>query len=58
MQLLVTAIPALLLKHFLRFLEFPPVAILIAVGGAYVGTVFLLNRKRLLQLIRSINQYK
>jgi O-antigen/teichoic acid export membrane protein len=58
MQLLVTAIPALLLKYFLRFLAFPPVAILIAVGGAYVGTVFLLNRKRLLQLFRSINQYK
>ena len=57
-QLIGVAIPEILARNLLRKLGLPSIAILLLIGGSYVVTILLINRRRLTNAFRSINQYK
>lgn len=50
--------PCLLLRNFLRESECMHILTVVAVGGTYIGLLFVINRKRFFGALKNINSYK
>lgn len=57
-ELLILALPCVILRDLLRNQGFGTLLIIIIVGAAYIGTIMLLNYKRIFGLLRSMNMHK
>lgn len=57
-EMLCLSVPCLLLRNFLRESECMNILIVVAIGGMYIGLLFVINRKRFFSALQNINSYK